>query len=126
MTALAEFAMLSHGWRRLLLMIAAGAIAGLSVPPLFLLPALFVAMPIWIWALDGAERQPRLGRIFGPAFAIGWGFGLGYFLVALHWVGAAFLVDGGPLVYLAPVAVVVLSAGLAVFWGLASAVAHLM
>ncbi len=95
MTWLAETAMLSHGWRRFLLLLVAGAIAGLSVPPFFLLPALFLAMPVWVWALDGAERGSGWRRLFGPAFGIGFAFGLGYFLVAFHWLGAAFFVDGG-------------------------------
>ena len=38
MTWLAETAMLSHGWRRLLLLVVAGAVAGLSIPPLFMVP----------------------------------------------------------------------------------------
>ena len=88
--------MLAHGWRRLLMLFLAGALAGLSVPPFFLLPVLFVAFPVWVWALDGAERRRSwFGRLFGPAFAIGFAFGLGYFLVAFHWLGAAFFVDGG-------------------------------
>ena len=57
MTRLAEFAMLAQGWRRFLLLFVAGAIGGLSVPPFYFLPALFVSMPIWVWALDGAERS---------------------------------------------------------------------
>ena len=64
MTWLAETAMLSHGWRRFVLLLLAGAVAGLSVPPLFIVPALFLAMPIWIWALDGAERGKGLRRLF--------------------------------------------------------------
>jgi apolipoprotein N-acyltransferase len=125
MTWLAETAMLSHGWRRFALMLAAGAIAGLSVPPFFILPALFLAMPIWVWALDGAERMSGWRRLFGPAFAIGFGFGLGYFLVAFHWLGAAFFVDGGWVLGAMPIAILALSALIALFWGLASALAHL-
>ena len=63
--------MLAHGWRQFLFMLVLGAIAGTSVPPLFVLPALFVTFPFWVWALDGAERRRGLGRIFGPAFGIG-------------------------------------------------------
>src|SRR5690606_21306811 len=125
MTWLAETAMLSHGWRRFLLLLAAGAVAGLSVPPFFLLPALFVAMPIWVWALDGAERVKGWRRLFGPAFAIGFAFGLGYFTVAFHWLGAAFFVDGGWVLIAMPPAILGLAALIALFWGLASAVAHL-
>jgi len=125
MTWLAETAMLSHGWRRFLLVLVAGAVAGLSVPPFFILPALFIAMPIWVWALDGAERLTGWRRLFGPAFTIGFGFGLGYFLVAFHWLGAAFLVDGGWVLAAMPPAILFLSALIALFWGLASALAHL-
>jgi apolipoprotein N-acyltransferase len=125
MTWLAETAMLSHGWRRFLLLLVAGAIAGLSVPPLFILPALFLAMPIWVWALDGAETGRGWRRLLGPAFTIGFAFGWGYFLVAFHWLGAAFFVDGGWVIGAMPFAIAALAALIALFWGLASAVAHL-
>lgn len=129
MTRLAEFCMLAHGWRRAIVMLFAGAIAGLSVPPLFVLPGLFFALPLWVWALDGAERiqdsQHGWQRLTGAAFSIGFWFGLGYFLVALHWIGAAFFVDGGWLLALMPFAVLILSACMALFWGFASAVAHI-
>lgn len=125
MNWLAEMAMLSFGLRRALLLVAAGALAGLSMPPLFLTPFLFLAMPVWVWCLDGAEIQTGIKRLFGPAFAIGFYFGLGYFLVAIHWIGAAFFVDGGWILALMPFAVLGLSAILALFWGFASALAHL-
>ncbi|MBK8084711.1 MAG: apolipoprotein N-acyltransferase [Devosia sp.] len=126
MTWLAETVMLSHGWRRFLIVVVAGAVAAASVPPFFLLPALFVGLPIWVWALDGAERRRGWGRLFGPAFGIGLGFGLGYFTVALHWLGAAFLQQGGLFLLLMPFAIVALAALLALFWGLASALAQLL
>lgn len=125
MTRLAEWAMLSHGWRRFLMLLVAGAVAGLSVPPLYVLPALFVTMPFWVWALDGAERRTGLGRLFGPAFAIGFAFGWGYFIVAFHWLGAAFLLEGGLYLIPMPFAILALAALIALFWGLASALAHL-
>jgi apolipoprotein N-acyltransferase len=125
MTWLAETAMLSHGWRRFVLLLVMGMVAGLSVPPLFVLPALFVAMPFWVWALDGAEpRRGWLAWLFGPAFAIGFAFGWGYFIVAFHWLGAAFFVDGGWYLVLMPFAIMALAALIALFWGLASAIAH--
>ena len=118
--------MLSHGWRRFLLLVAAGAIAALSVPPLFVLPALFVGLPIWVWCLDGAERHRGLRAFFSPAFGIGFAFGLGYFAVALHWIGAALLQEGGWFIVLMPFAVLALAAVLALFWAVASALAHLL
>lgn len=127
MTWLAETCMLSQGWRRLLIVFLAGAVAALSVPPLFVLPALFLGLPVWVWCLDGAETgSGALGRVFSPAFWIGFFFGLGYFIIAIHWVGAAFFVDGGWMLLLMPFAVVALAAILALFWGVASALAHLL
>src|SRR5690606_37257555 len=119
------FAMLAHGWRRLLLLVVAGAVAGLSAAPVFFLVALFLAMPVLVWALDGAERGRSLrGAVFGPAFRIGTAFGFGSFAVSLHWIGAAFFVDGGWLLALMPFAVAGLALLLAVFWGFGTALAH--
>lgn len=126
MTWLAETAMLSYGWRRFLILVIAGAVSALSVPPLFLLPALFVGLPILVWCLDGAERLKGLRRFFGPAFFVGFNFGLGYFTVALHWLGAAFLQEGGIFLALMPFAVVGLAAILSLFWAVGTAVAHLL
>ena len=126
MTRLAEFAMLASGWRRFLLLFVAGAIAGSSVPPFYIVPALFLTMPIWVWALDGAERLRGIRRVLGPAFSIGFAYGLGYFIVAFHWLGAAFFVDGGIMLVVMPFAIVALGALIALFWGLASALAHLL
>ena len=126
MNRLAEWTMLAHGWRRFAFLMALGAVAGTSVPPLFILPALFVTFPFWVWALDGAERRKGLGRLFGPAFAIGFAFGWGYFIVAFHWLGAAFFVKGGEIfLVLMPFAIAALAALIALFWGLGSALAHL-
>lgn len=126
MTWLAETVMLSHGWRRVLILVAAGALAAASVPPFFLLPALFLALPVWVWALDGAERRSGWRRLVGPAFQIGFAFGLGYFTVALHWLGAAFFEEGGLFLVLMPFAILALAAVLSCFWGLGSALAHLV
>jgi apolipoprotein N-acyltransferase len=125
-TWLAEAAMLSYGWRRFLLLVVAGAISALSVPPLFILPALFVGMPILVWCLDGAERLHGFRRLFSPAFFIGFAFGLGYFIVALHWLGAAFIQQGGIYWALMPVGIGGLAALLALFWAVATGLAHLM
>ena len=118
--------MLSYGWRRILLLVIAGAVAALSAAPLFLLPALFVGMPVLVWCLDGAERQKGLGRLFGPAFRIGLAFGLGYFSVALHWLGAAFIQEGGVYLWLMAPAIVGLAAILSLFWAVGTALAHLL
>ena len=106
------------GWRRGLLALAAGALAAAALPPTGALPALLPAFVALQWLLDGARRA-------AAAALVGWLFGLGYFAVALHWVGHAFLVDAERFAALMPFAVGGLAAGMALFWGLAGALACL-
>ncbi len=126
MSWIAQKCILAYGWHRAMIMVLAGALAGLSMPPLFFLLGLYLALPLWVWCLDGAEKETGLKRLFGPAFHIGFSFGFGYFLVSLHWIGFAFLVEGGLGLAAMPFALIALSALLALYWGLASALAHLL
>ena len=109
-----------RGWRRMVLVFAAGAVAALAMPPLGLWPVLGLSFPVLLLALEGLER-PR----WRAAFGLGWGFGFGYFAVAFHWIGFAFLVDAATYLWMMPFAVGALAASMAVYWGLAALAAHL-
>ncbi|MGF1608007.1 MAG: apolipoprotein N-acyltransferase [Kiloniellales bacterium] len=100
------------GWRRLLIAAGCGALTSAALPPLYLVPLLWPAFSGLIWLLDGATKRRQ-------AFAIGWAFGFGHFLTGLYWVAIAFFVDAERFGALAPVAVLALAAGLALFPGLA-------
>lgn len=118
--------LLSH-WRRVAVAFMAGATGALTLAPLDFLPAGFVAFTVLVWLLDGALARPGLGkwRAQGPAFWVGWWFGFGYFVAGLWWVGAAVLVDAANFAWALPLAVLGLPAILAIFFGLATAMAHL-
>ncbi len=120
--------LLSRGWRRALIGIGAGALSALALPPIGFFPILLVTLPAFVLLLDGATPNPASGflRRRLPAFWTGWCFGFGYFLGGLWWIGAAFLADAGAFVALMPLAVLLLPAGLALFWGVASAIARLV
>jgi len=62
---------------------------------------------------------------FAPkrAFALGWAFGVGYFTPTFHWIVEPFFVDPLRHGWMAPFAILLLSGGLALFWGAAAAVA---
>ncbi|WP_051231927.1 apolipoprotein N-acyltransferase [Kaistia adipata] len=119
--------LLTAGWRRLAAAIACGALSALALPPLGWFPVLWLTLPALVCLLDGAESpagstwRARLR----PAFAVGWGFGFGYFVGGLWWIGAAFLVDAAAFAWLMPLAVLALPAGLALFWGAGAAIARL-
>lgn len=124
--AFGRFALLSWGWRRLALAFGSGALSVLALAPLGWLPVLWLTMPVLVWLLDGCIAAPgaRLFTRLAAPFLVGWSFGFGYFLGGLWWVGAAFFADSGALLWLMPVAVLILPAGLALFWGVAAALAR--
>lgn len=90
-----------------------GAAGALALPPLYLLPALFVAFTGLIWQLDGAARART-------AFALGWWFGFGYFTVGLYWIAAALFIDIASFWWLLPFTVTGLPALLAALTGAAA------
>jgi apolipoprotein N-acyltransferase len=98
-----------------LLLLFAGALSGLAMPPFGLWPVLFVTVPFLLHHLSGKTRM-RSG------FLAGWLFGFGYFLISLHWIGFAFLIDAATYLWMMPFAVGGLSAVLAFYWGIAAAV----
>ena len=94
-------------WQGMLTAALLGGLAAGAFAPTYLVPLLWPALTGLLWLL-GERRQLA-------AFAIGWAFGFGHFLVGLHWVGESFMVDAERYGALAPVAVLALSAGLALF-----------
>ncbi len=119
------------GWRGRLAAFVAGAASALAMAPFFLWPVLWVTLPALVWLIDGAVRHDdadaRAGR--GPARRLwaaagtGWWWGLGYFLAGLHWIGEAFLVEAEIFAVFMPFAVMLMPAGLALFYGAATAAA---
>ena len=115
---------LSWGWKRAAIAIAAGALSALAMAPFNAWPVLFLTFPVVVWLIDGAAAGRRRGV---PAAAMaGWWFGLGYFVPGLYWIGYAFLVDASTFAWLMPFAVLGLPAYLALFTALGFALARLL
>jgi apolipoprotein N-acyltransferase len=126
MERLAGRVILLWGWQRVLAALAAGAFLVLSQPPYDFFAVGFVSFPVLVWLLDGATAPASAGflRRLAPAFATGWWFGLGYFLAGLWWIGNALLVEADSFAWALPFAVVGVPALLALFYGLAAALAR--
>jgi len=108
------------GWRALLAAFGAGAVSATAFAPLGFFPALLLGTALLLLLLDGADAGPRPVR---RAAALGWAYAFGQFLVGLHWIGFAFLIDPDAYLWLMPFAVVALPAGLALFGALGCALA---
>lgn len=128
MERFAERLILLAGWRRSMVAALAGAVAALAMPPIGLLPALGIALPVAIWLLDGATAGPGrfAWRTLRAAFGIGWAFGFGFFLGGLWWVGAAFTVETDEFFWLMPFGVLGLPLGLGLFHGLGFLLARML
>lgn len=69
-----------------------GAIANIAFPPFHIWPVFAVSLSGLVWALDAARLTPRPRR---AAFWRVAAFGFAYYLVGLHWIAWAFLVNPG-------------------------------
>ncbi|CUT08955.1 Apolipoprotein Nacyltransferase EC 231 Copper homeostasis protein CutE [Bradyrhizobium sp.] len=115
---------LTWGWKRALVAMAAGALSVLALAPFNAFPVLFITFPVLVWLIDGAGA----GRYRGvPAAALtGYWFGLGYFVPGLYWIGYAFFVDADVFAWLTPFAVLGLPAYLSIFTAMGFALARLL
>ena len=125
---LADRVILVWGVRRALLAIGAGAIGVLALPPFGFFAAMFVSFTLLVWLIDGAASPPGSGivRRLWPAFFTGWLFGFGYFVAGLWWLGHALMIDAEQFAWALPLAILGLPAFLAIFYGLAAALARLL
>ncbi len=98
----------ARGLRADLIALAAGALAALSLPPLYVLPVLLVAFPVLLVQINHAGRAIVAARR-------GWWFGFGYHLIGLYWITEAILFESARFWWLVPLAVPALAAVLAVF-----------
>jgi apolipoprotein N-acyltransferase len=106
-----------RGWRRDVAAVVGGAGAGLTQVPVSWPVALFVALPLLSWLLDGASGW-RVG------FRVGWLAGVGFFATTLFWIVEPFLVDAPRHGWMAPFALVGMAGGMALFWAVPFAAAR--
>ena len=105
------------GWRRWGVATSLGAIAAAALPPVHAVVLLVPTLTGLLWLIES-------GRGIRSAFAAGWWFGVGHFVVGFYWVAHSFLVDAARYGWLAPFAVAGLAASLALFPAAAAALSR--
>lgn len=103
--------------RQMLLAALAGLITSLGLAPFALWPLALLALACLTLVIRAAQSRRS-------AALIGWAAGTGYFALALLWIVEPFLIDPWLTGWMAPFALVLMSAGLALFWGAAAGLAH--
>jgi apolipoprotein N-acyltransferase len=118
--------LLLAGWRRLGLAMLAGALAAAALPPVDVFPVYALSFPVLVLLLDSVHGEGRrLLLSLRDAALVGWGFGFGYFVAGLWWLGAAFIAGGDQFLWLMPLGVLGLPAVLALFPAAGLALARL-
>jgi len=97
-----------RGWRAPVTAAALGALAAAALPPLHLLPALWLAFP-GLLLLAGSRPTAR------GALLVGWAWGFGHFVAGLYWISNALLTEADRFAWLVPLAVPGIAAVLALF-----------
>jgi apolipoprotein N-acyltransferase len=110
-----------RGWRAAAFAFGSGAISALAFPPIGFFPALLLGFAALMLLLDGADESPRPLR---SAALMGWAFAFGQYVVGWHWIGFAFLVDPDAHLWQMPFALMLLTGGLAIYAGIACAMAQ--
>ncbi|MGI9391381.1 MAG: apolipoprotein N-acyltransferase [Boseongicola sp.] len=93
---------------------AAGAIAALGHAP-------FSLWPISLFGFAALSYIVAKSKNIGRSTSTAWFGGIGYFAVTLHWIVEPFLVDVAKHGWLAPIALLLTTIGMALFWGFAGA-----
>jgi apolipoprotein N-acyltransferase len=110
----------TRGWTGRALSLLAGLAAGLAHPPFG-----FVAGPLG-YALLLALIDAESPRPLRSAFFRGWLGGVGYFAVGVWWITEPFMVDAKEQGWMAPIALVLMAGGLALFWAAAALLYRLL
>jgi apolipoprotein N-acyltransferase len=97
-----------RGWRAPVTAAALGALAAAALPPLHLVPVLWLAFP-GLLLLAGSRPTPR------GALLVGWAWGFGHFVAGLYWISNALLTEADRFAWLVPLAVPGIAAVLALF-----------
>ena len=104
------------GWRRLAFAWVAGLVSALGFAPFGIFPLLLLGYAALVLLIDGAQLRPRPIRASALA---GFAFGFGQFLLGLHWIGFAFMVEPGAHAWQIPFVALLFPGGLALFYALA-------
>jgi apolipoprotein N-acyltransferase len=96
------------GWRRYGLGFLLGALLAGALPPVDLIPLIFIAFPGLLWLDEGSVGPWASARL-------GYVFGLGFFLAGLYWIAAALFVDIARFWWALPFAVLGLPALFALY-----------
>ncbi|MEI9930772.1 MAG: apolipoprotein N-acyltransferase [Rhizomicrobium sp.] len=110
LAGIGDFVRTLTGWRARLFAFGAGALSALGFAPFNIFPVLLLGYAALVLLIDGAQTTNR--PIRNSTWVV-WAFAFGQFLVGLHWVGYAFLVDASAHAWQIPFVALMFPGGMA-------------
>ena len=108
------------GWAAVATCILLGAFSAVAFAPFHFSAVLVISFTGLIWMLDGARGHRKWGK---AVFLRCWAFGVGFFLISMHWTAAPFLVEPEKHAIFLWMPLVLLPGGMAIIWGVFGAMA---
>lgn len=109
-----------RGWSAFFIAAFLGAVSVFAFAPFHITVVLVLSFTGLIWMLDGARSHRKWGK---AVFFRAWAFGVGFFLVSMHWTAAPFLVEPEETLIFIWMPLVLLPAGMGLIWGAAASMA---
>ncbi len=108
------------GWAAVGTAVLLGAFSAVAFAPFHFSAVLVISFTGLVWMLDGARGHRKWGK---AVFLRCWAFGVGFFLISMHWTAAPFLVEPEKHAIFLWMPLIALPGGLALIWGAFGAMA---
>ncbi|HPE48128.1 MAG TPA: apolipoprotein N-acyltransferase [Hyphomonas sp.] len=108
------------GWAAAGTALLLGAFSAVAFAPFHFSAVLVISFTGLIWMIDGARGHRRWGR---AVFLRTWAFGVGFFLISMHWTAEPFLVEPEKTAIFLWMPLILLPGGMAIIWGAFGAMA---
>ncbi|MEZ5953689.1 MAG: apolipoprotein N-acyltransferase [Hyphomonas sp.] len=108
------------GWAAAGTALLLGAFSAVAFAPFHFSAVLVISFTGLIWMIDGARGHRRWGR---AVFLRTWAFGVGFFLISMHWTAEPFLVEPEKHAIFLWMPLILLPGGMAIIWGAFGAMA---
>lgn len=106
--------------KSIVLALVCGVVTIFAFAPFYVWPVYIASMALLVWLLDGARKKEKWRRAM---FTRGWAYGAGFTLASMHWTAQPFLVQPEQTIWFIWMPLILLPAGLGLFFGFGSLVA---
>ena len=107
-------------FKAFMLSLVCGILTVFAFAPFYFWPVFILVISLLVWLVDGARTREKWGK---AVFMRGWAYGIGFTLASMHWTAQPFLVNPEQHLAFIWMPLILLPAGLGLFFGLGTLLA---